>query len=105
MAFFLITAMTLTAVGMFFLIIASSQHTNLYSLRNLFLAVWLYYGFSVGIDLVTGAEIPYMSGETYMMEASNWPKVAFVMFCYLACGVAFCVDVRCAAGQPGEQTA
>lgn len=91
MPFFLITAMTLFATVVFLWTIAATQHTNLYSLRNLFLAVWFYYGFSVGIDLITGVEIPYLAGEAYMMDPSNWPAVAFVMWCYVLCGVAFLI--------------
>ena len=91
MPFFLITAMTCFAIISFVWLIASSQHKNLYSLRNLFLAVWLYYGFAVGIDLLTGAEIPYTSGEVYMMDPTTWDEVAFVMWCYLMCGIAFVV--------------
>lgn len=91
MSFLLITAMTLAAIVMFLWIIASSQQTNLYSLRNLFLAVWLYYGFAIGIDLVVGTEIPYTNGEIFMGDPANWPGVAFVMWCYLLCGATFLV--------------
>ena len=91
MPFLLIFAMTVFSVGLFAWCITSSQHTNLYSLRNLFLAAWLYYGFSVGIDLITGAEIPYTSGERHMMDPRSWGAVAFVMWNYVLCGVAFLV--------------
>lgn len=89
MAFFFITAMTLFAIVMYCWLIASSHQTNLYSLRNLFLTVWLYYGFAVGIDILTGAEIPYRAGEVYMMDPSTWGSVAFVMWSYVLCGVSF----------------
>ena len=89
MSFFLITAMTLSAVAAYCWLIASSHRTNLYSLRNLFLTVWLYYGFAVGIDLLTGSEIPYAAGEVYMMDPSTWGLVAFVMWSYILCGVSF----------------
>lgn len=91
MPYYLITAMTLSATIAFIWLIASSQRQNLYSLRNLFLACWLYYGFSVGIDLVTGAEIPYTPGEVYMMDPSTWGSVAFVMWNYVLVGIAFLV--------------
>ena len=91
MPFFLITTMTLFAVIAFVGTVLASQHQNLYSLRNLFMAVWLYYGFSVGIDLMTGAEIPYTAGEVYLMDPSNWGSVAMVMCCYVMCGIAFMV--------------
>ena len=89
MPLLMIYAMTTFAVVLFAWLIASSQHTNLYSLRNLFMAVWLYYGFSVGMDLMTGAEIPYTPGETHMMDPTSWNAVAFVMWNYVLCGVAF----------------
>gem|GEM_PF-5442970 len=99
MSFLLITAMTLLAIVTFLWVIGASQHTNLYSLRNLFLAVWLYYGFSIGIDLITGAEIPYTSGEIYMMDPANWPRVSFVMWCYLLCGISFLVTYAIMQGK------
>lgn len=103
MSFMLISAMTLMATLMFLWVIASSQQTNLYSLKNLFLAVWLYYGFAVGIDLLSGAEIPYTNGEIYMMDQANWPRVAFVMWCYLICGIAFLVTYAVMQGNRPSQ--
>lgn len=91
MQFLMICAMTAFAIITFAWLVASSQHTNLYSLRNLFLGAWLYYGFSVGIDLISGAEIPYTVGETHMMDPSSWGSVAFVMWNYVLCGIAFIV--------------
>ena len=99
MPFLLITAMTLLAAVIFLWVIGASQDTNLYSLRNLFLAVWLYYGFAVGMDLISGAEIPYTSGEIYMMDPTNWPRVAFVMWCYLLCGIAFLITYAVMQGK------
>lgn len=91
MPLLLITSMTCGAIVTFVWLISSSQHTNLYSLRNLFLAGWLYYGFAIGIDIFGGTEIPYISGEVHMMDASTWDDVAFVMACYWSCGIAFLV--------------
>jgi len=91
--------MTTLAIVIFLWLIASSQHTNLYSLRNLFLAVWLYYGFSVGIDLITGAEIPYTAGELNLMDPSVWNRVAFVMWNYMLCGLCFIVTYFIAQGK------
>lgn len=91
MALYSITAMTLFATLSFALLIAASQQRNLYSLRNLFLACWLYYGFAVGFDLITGAEIPYTQGEVYMMDPATWGSIAFVMFNYVLVGVFFVI--------------
>jgi hypothetical protein len=88
---FAIFAMTSFAFAVFGLLIVSSQNTNLYSIRNLFMAVWLYYGFSIGIDLLTGVELPYTPGEAYMMDPSTWGSVGFVMWNYVICGIAFLI--------------
>ena len=89
MPFLQITAMTCLAIVAFCWAIAGSMRNNLYSLRNVFLAAWLYYGFSVGIDLMTGATIPWVPGEVYMADPSSWDSVAFVMACFIVCGIAF----------------
>jgi hypothetical protein len=86
---FAIFAMTVTAFVVFGLLIAGSQDTNLYSVRNLFMAVWLYYGFAIGVDLLTGAELQYTPGEAHMMDPSTWRSVAFVMWNYILCGATF----------------
>lgn len=106
MPYFLISAMTVLATISFVWLIASSQHSNLYSLRNLFLACWMYYGFSVGIDLMTGAEIPYTPGEVYMMDPATWGSVAFVMWNYVLLGFAFVVTYLIMQGsQPSRPLA
>ena len=89
MPFLQITVMTCLAIVLFCWAIATSQRTHLYSLRNVFLAAWLYYGFSVGIDIITGAPIPWVPGEVHMSDPSSWHSVAFVMWCFVLCGVAF----------------
>ena len=82
--------MTALAIMAFLWLIATSQR-NLYSLRNLFLACWLYYGFAVGMDLMTGAEIPYTQGEVHIMDPATWGSVAFVMWNYALVGMMFLV--------------
>lgn len=89
MEYFAIIVMTVFAVALTVVVIAVSQETNLYSIRNLFVAVWLYYGFSVGIDLAMGVEIPYVQGEADLMNPNTWGAAAFVMWNYVLCGVAF----------------
>ena len=91
MNYLAISSMTCLAIGAFAWLIATSQHRNLYSLRNLFLAVWLYYGFSIGIDLMLGAELPYTTGEPHLSERHTWNAIARVMWHYVLCGLAFMV--------------
>lgn len=69
----------------------SSAATNLYSARNLFLAVWFYYGFAVGIDILTGVKISYIPGEPDLMNPNTWKSVSFVMWNYVLLGVTFFV--------------
>jgi len=89
MELYAVFLMTAFACGLCIFLFLQSAKTNLFSLRNVFMLVWFYYGFSVGIDLLTGVEIPYTKGEPDLMDPATWPAVVFVMGNYISCGLVF----------------
>jgi hypothetical protein len=90
MAHYGILAMTLAAAAVCLLSLWESRG-NPYTAKNLFLAAWLYYGFSAGFDLLTGAEVPYKWGEVDLLGPAARGDTARVMLHYWTCGAAFLI--------------
>jgi hypothetical protein len=85
----LILAMTVVAALLLGANLVHSGRTNLYSAKNLFLVVWFYYGFSIGLDLFFEAELSYKPGEANLTDYANYDVLVFIMSQYMLCGAAF----------------